>query len=138
MCSRDLSRDIADLDPRGYHRSSLVSLPPRISQQHTSYHGFAISLSLRRADARCRGERNAAFRPVRSCSKTALTCVVCALGLSYSARAAPRSGSGIALFRFDRRSSRRECEFSRTCAQPVVGCYREWLTRADKLIICGI
>lgn len=52
--------------------------------QH-SYHRFAISLSLRRTDARCRGERNAAFRPARSCSKTALTFAVCALGLSFRA-----------------------------------------------------
>lgn len=53
---------------------------------HLSYRRFAISLSLRRADARCRGERNTAFRPARSCSKTALTCTECALGLSFCAR----------------------------------------------------
>lgn len=41
----------------------------------SSYHRFAISLSPR-ADARCRGERHAAFWPARSCSKTSLTCAV--------------------------------------------------------------
>lgn len=61
----------------------------------SSYHRFAISLSPR-ADARCRGERHAAFWPARSCSKTSLTCAVRSvlffdtlpIGFSFS-RAAP-------------------------------------------------
>lgn len=60
----------------------------------SSYHRFAISLSPR-ADARCRGERHAAFWPARSCSKTSLTCAVRSvlffdtlpIGFSFLARA---------------------------------------------------
>lgn len=90
-----IHRDI--IDPRSY------PFPRVFRSTSTSYHGFAISLSLRRADARYRGERNAAFRPARSCSKTVLTCAVCALGLSYSARARDpvSNGDDVALFAFD-------------------------------------
>lgn len=52
---------------------------------YSSYRRFASSLSPR-VDARCRGERHAAFWPARSCSKTSLTCAACSVHPSTSIR----------------------------------------------------
>lgn len=61
---RDLSRSPTSPLPACFLH---YTLPPTIVSPFPS---------LRRVDARCRGERHAAFWPARSCSKTSLTCAV--------------------------------------------------------------